>query len=534
MDPNYLGKISPGGRLRLSSATRVADRDRQGRRGDPPENHAPRQEQQGQRSPGGEKDDGRDPTAAVALEHVDHHVAQGGEQLAEGVFAHGDLWAGNGRKGGGPRGFVGALSRPGIQASPTRTDEPAARGPPQDRQYSAAGADAKAARKNPIDGSRARMIFSPDRPSGSGPGSPAFRLAFRPDFTYDNPYSSLTVENVTERHSHNLLWDQGLRKSLLQRKAVVFSPERVRPSQYRPYVKQHCYFGNIFIHRKGQMYSIFPSADSTNRAICVPGVGSTKPFSTLMVDTMPDLHFVAFGQCFPRYRYQEPADSQGTIPGIKPELERIDNITDIALRAFRVRYNDNTITKDAIFDYIYGVLHAPNYRERFANDLSKEMPRVPFVPDFHSFVKAGRALAELHLGYETCAEHPLEVIPSQPGELERKHFRLGARAMRFDDEEKITLRINDHVSLRGIPASAHKYQVNGRTPLEWFIDRYRIVQDKQSGIVNDPNGWFDDPRDLVNAIRRIVYLSVETTRIVEGLPEPFDKRVDAVSGEISG
>ena len=88
------------------------------------------------------------------------------------------------------------------------------------------------------------------------------------------------------------------------------------------------------------------------------------------------------------------------------------------------------------------------------------------------------------------------------------------------------------MSLRGIPASAHKYRVNGRPPLEWFIDRYRIVQDKQSGIVNDPNCWFDDPRDLVNAIKRIVHLSVETTRIVEDLPEPFDNRADAVSGEI--
>ena len=92
---------------------------------------------------------------------------------------------------------------------------------------------------------------------------------------------------------------------------------------------------------------------------------------------MPDLHFVAFGQCFPRYRYRQPTDAQGALPGIGSELERIDNITDTALRAFRVRYNDNTITKDGIFDYVYGVLHAPRYRERFANDLAKELPRIP-------------------------------------------------------------------------------------------------------------------------------------------------------------
>ena len=93
--------------------------------------------------------------------------------------------------------------------------------------------------------------------------------------------------------------------------------------------------------------------------------------------------------------------------------------------------------------------------------------------------------------------------------------------MRFEDDEKTVLRVNEHVSLRGIPDAAHRYQVNGRTPLEWFIDRYRITQDKSSGIVNDPNEWFDDPRDLIAAIRRIVHVSVETTRIVEGLPKAF-------------
>ena len=282
------------------------------------------------------------------------------------------------------------------------------------------------------------------------------------------------------------------------------------------------------------MDRIFPNSSVKNLAICVPGVGSTRPFSTLMADTMPDLELISKGQCFPRYRYQEPADAQGTIPGIKPPLERIDNISDIALRAFQVHYLDNTITKDAIFDYVYGVLHAPVYRERFANDLAKGLPHVPFAPDFHGFAKAGRAIAELHLGYEACAEHPLEVVPTQLGELRSEHFRIGARAMRFDDGEKTCLCINHHVSLRGIPAAAHKYQVDGRTPLEWFIDRYRVVQDKQSGIVNDPNGWFEDPRDLVNATQRVVHVSVETTRIVEGLPEPFDKEGDAVSGEPGG
>ena len=211
---------------------------------------------------------------------------------------------------------------------------------------------------------------------------------------------------------------------------------------------------------------------------------------------------------------------QRELPGIESGRERIDNISDTALRAFRVRYNDNTITKDAIFDYVYGVLHASAYRERFANDLAKELPRIPLAPDFHAFAKAGRELAELHLGYETCEEYSLEVAFAHSGDPPPSHFRIGDRAMRFADDEKTVLAVNEHVSLRGIPASVHTYQVNGRSPLEWFIDRYRITQNKESGIVNDPNGWFDDPHELIAAIRRIVHVSVESTRIVEGLPEP--------------
>ena len=264
---------------------------------------------------------------------------------------------------------------------------------------------------------------------------------------------------------------------------------------------------------------MFPTSDSENRAICVPGVGSTKPFSTLVVDMMPDIQLMFNGQCFPRYQYQEPMDAQSDLPGLETRLERVDNITDMALRAFRVHYKDNGITKDAIFDYVYGVLHAPGYRERFANNLAKELPRVPFAPDFHAFAEAGRALAELHLGYETCEEYPLEVAFTGEGSPRPEHFRIGARAMRFADDEKTVLVVNDHIQLEETPPEAHEYQVNGRTPLEWFIDRYKVTQDKESGIVNDPNGWFADPQDLITAIRRIVHVSMETARIVNALPE---------------
>ena len=312
-------------------------------------------------------------------------------------------------------------------------------------------------------------------------------LRERDKFKNGSP-SGEVINEITLRHSSNVRWDQALKDNLGRRKPVTYSPDNVWSTQYRPFVKQHCYVDYVLVNRKYQMDSIFPASDSENRVICVPGIGSTKPFSALVADTMPDIQLMFNGQYFPRYRYRERAEVQRELPGIESGRERLDNISDTALRAFRVRYNDNTITKDAIFDYVYGVLHASAYRERFANDLAKELPRIPLAPDFHAFAKAGRELAELHLGYETCAEYPLEIVFAREGEPRPAHFRIGDRAMRFADDEKTVLAVNEHVSLRGMPDLAHTYQVNGRTPLEWFIDRYRITQDQKSGIVNDPNG----------------------------------------------
>ena len=338
----------------------------------------------------------------------------------------------------------------------------------------------------------------------------------------DNP--QLTVDEAARRHSSNIKWDRELKNNLKRKKKTKFEENYIRKALYRPFVATNCYADYTFAQMKYQIDRIFPNSLSENRVICVPGIGNQKPFSALMTDTMPDLNLNEAGaQCFPRYCYPKPPDTPDTpdlgdeLPGIELEPERIDNISDTALNAFREHYCDDAITKDAIFDYIYGVLHAPSYREQFPNDLSKELPHIPFAPDFHTFAEAGSALAALHIGYETCEQYPLDVVFAHEGEPQPSHFLLRRRAMDFADEKTVII-INDHVSLSGIPEEAHRYVVNGRTPLEWFIDRYKVTRDTDSDILNDPNGWFEDPRDLVTAIERIVYVSVESTRIIEGLP----------------
>ena len=343
----------------------------------------------------------------------------------------------------------------------------------------------------------------------------------------DNP--ELTANEAAREHSSYIKWNDELKNKIQRKIQVKFEKSHIRNIAYRPFIATNCYADYTFIQRRYQMVRIFPDVSSKNRLICVPGKGSKKPFSVLMTNKLTDLNLNEAGaRCFPRYSYPKPSDKPNaseSLLGIEDTPDRIDNISDTALRTFREHYNDDTITKDAIFDYVYGILHAPNYCEQFANDLSKMIPRIPFAPDFHAFAEAGKKLAELHLNYETCEQYPLSVefpnISSPPTDLEDADpnlFLLTEKAMRFGDIERRTLIINEHVRLSSIPEDAHRYIVNGRSPLEWFIDRYKIKTDPDSGIVNDANGWFADPRDLITAIERIIHLSVQSTRIIDTLP----------------
>ena len=203
-----------------------------------------------------------------------------------------------------------------------------------------------------------------------------------------------------------------------------------------------------------------------------------------------------------------------------------DNITDWCLEQFHHRYG-NHITKDDIWEYLYGVMHAPDWRERYKHDLQRNLPRIPLAPDFEAFRAAGRALINLHANYETVDEHPVTcLIDGQPdeGNAEAAAYRIDKR-MRWAKDGKqtnrSTLEINNRCKLIDIPDEAHEYTVSGRTPLDWAIDSLRFKLDKPSGITDDPNGWHawaDKPFNLIRHLRRLIHISVETTRIVNSLP----------------
>ena len=223
----------------------------------------------------------------------------------------------------------------------------------------------------------------------------------------------------------------------------------------------------------------------------------------LMTDRIADLHIVGAGasaQCFPFYTY----DADGG--------NRRENITDWALAQFRSHYADDATGKWDIFHYVYALLHHPAYREKYAANLRRSLPRIPFAPAFWPFAQAGARLAELHVAYESQPEFPLDWIESRDAPMS---FRV--EKMRLAKDRR-SLQYNNFLTLSGIPAAAFAYKLGNRSALEWVIDRYQITTDKRSGIVNDPNSYSDNPQYIVQLIGKVVTVSVETVQIVVGLP----------------
>ena len=327
-----------------------------------------------------------------------------------------------------------------------------------------------------------------------------------------------SVEEFIDRDPAKISWTRTLMGDLRKQKAAQLEPKRAVPSLYRPYCKEWLYFDRQFNEMVYQVAKIFPTSDHPNLVIHANSGDARRPFSALITDVIPDIHLHDTGQCFPLYVYEETADlglfASGEV--VNGYVKR-DNITDAALADYRQRYGNN-VTNEDVFYYTYGVLHSPEYRERYAADLKKMVPRLPMVPDFWPFSRAGRELAGLHLGYETLEPWPLEGLPAANAPKES----LRVERMRFagsgKNVDRSAIIVNSHITLGGVPAEAYAYEVNGKSAIEWIMDRYEVKVDKDSGIRNDPNLWSEDPRYIVDLVARIVRVSVETMKIVEGLP----------------
>ncbi|NWB90275.1 DEAD/DEAH box helicase [Pseudomonas agarici] len=351
----------------------------------------------------------------------------------------------------------------------------------------------------------------------------------------DKKLRETKVDGFISTDPTKISWNRSLKQDLSKSRRFKFDVQNLVPSMYRPYTKQWVYYHRNLNAYVNHMPRIFPNATTENRAICINAVGAQKDFSALITNHLPDLHLMQTGQCFPLYLYEDAADEYDAdvpknadlfeaLPPATTDRKRRDALTDEGFAHFQAAYPSEQITKEDVFYYVYGLLHSPDYLERYADNLTKELPRIPCVKTttgFWSFSKAGRALAELHINYETVEPYQakIEGNPAQSSDYRVEKMKYGKKGK---DKDLTTLHYNAKITVTGIPLEAYEYVVNGKPALDWVVERQCVKTDKASGIVNDANAWaietMNNPKYPLELFLRMITVSLETMKIVKSLP----------------
>lgn len=329
-------------------------------------------------------------------------------------------------------------------------------------------------------------------------------------------------------------WTSALMEGVAQGEGLDVSEGQFVQCMYRPFSKQWQFYSRRLNTRVYQMPRIFPDGELPNRVIAVTGKGGRAGFSALMLDTLPNLHTIDSAQCFPFWLYEEPEADEDHLfesENTSAELVQRNAITEESLDYFRHAYPDQVITREDVFYYVYGLLHSKDYRERFRNNLSKGIPRIPCVKsiaDFRAFREAGRRLGRLHVGYESVTPYPATIdVDGRDLEsvtdpvsffrvIKMKHPGSGKK------KDRSTVVYNHNLTVRDIPEAAWNYVVNGKSALSWVMERQSVRTDKASGIVSDANEYaietIGDPRYPLDLLLRVIAVSLETVQIMNSLP----------------
>lgn len=377
-------------------------------------------------------------------------------------------------------------------------------------------------------------------------------------------YNQHIGTNSYSEDKTKISWTRALKNDFAKALKYEFDETTFVKATYRPFTKQNLYYHRPFIECPGLWQRIYPTAQHNNIVIAVSGVGQQKPFSTFITDNISDLQVVDKAQYFPLYFYDENKNREISLfdDAETNRYIRRDGITDWILKEVRNRFGGSrAITKEHIFYYVYGLLHSPQYRERFADDLKKSLPRIPIVDnvqDFMAFYKAGKELANLHLNYEqginvqtTGQDGYYAFFATMPmlahrflgikvsGDIDiwerewmdetYQHFAV--EKMKFakvrDENGKLVpdkskIIYNGHITIENIPLKAYEYIVNGKSAIEWIMERYAVTIDKASQIKNDPNDWsreHEQPRYILDLLLSIIILSCQTVDIIiKGMP----------------
>ncbi|UOA34411.1 hypothetical protein DSM110093_04247 (plasmid) [Sulfitobacter sp. DSM 110093] len=343
-----------------------------------------------------------------------------------------------------------------------------------------------------------------------------------------------SVDDFIDTDPERISWTRALKGDLKKEKPLDFSDGEIVISQYRPFSRQWMYYGRRLNEMVYQMPRIFPNGSVKNRVIHTSGSGARSGFSVLMTEKLPDIQHHDNGQCFPLKVFEEATEADGlfanteTFDGYRSR----DAITDAGLAHFMAAYPGEEITKEDLFYYVYGLLHSEDYRSRYADNLTKELPRIPCVKkaeDFWAFSRAGRALGEMHVNYEGVDPYPVTIkqgdlrtaVIKDPEAFYRvTKMKFGGNAR---EKDKSTVIYNANITMQGIPLEAYDYVVNGKPALEWVMERQVVKTDKKSGITNDANRYaietMGNPAYPLELFQRVITVSLETMKIVRGLPK---------------
>ena len=376
-------------------------------------------------------------------------------------------------------------------------------------------------------------------------------------------YNEGIKKNEADFDATKISWTRSLRRRYEQNKQLKQDNGSIRQCAYRPYIRQYLYWSSDLIEYTNQVPHFFPTEAHQNITLVLPAGPSAAQFSPIVYTLIPAVTPNGGNQMFALYTWEPLSPTSGSEPDLFADLattsesradgaatassldfsrpigdqipvildgyRRVDNVTDATLASYREHYGDAGITKEDIFFYVYALLHHPEYRECYEDDLKKMLPHIPRAAGFHTYASVGRELADLHVNYERVEPYPSVQeetslhAPADPWEL----YRIGERKMRFPklgrrDKDFTRLEYNDYVTLTGIPAEAQGYSISGRSPLEWIIDRYHVKTDKASGIVNDPNDFLREqgrPDAVVDLIKRLVTVSMRTQELLATLPK---------------
>ena len=338
----------------------------------------------------------------------------------------------------------------------------------------------------------------------------------------DKKITKETFKNTVNRDKEKIKWSSSLIQYFIRQKRGEFDKEKIRVSSYRPFTKPYLYFNRGLNERVRQNPKIFPEVGTKNKVICVSGIGSNT-FSVLITNHISDYGYLGTTQCFPFYYY----DTDSKQISFEQSTKRKHSITDFALKHFRDHYKDQKITKKDIFYYIYGLLHSKDYQEKYKNNLTKDLPRIPCVPHFKDLSKIGKQLADLHLNYEDQKQNQKVLIKKEGQKVTLSNLKpedLKVKKMKLNKNDQSKIQFNENITIENIPAEAWNYEINGRSAIKWVMERYQVKTDKDSQITNNPNDFSDNPAYILNLLLSVITVSLETQKLIASLPSiDFDK-----------